>query len=93
MIQSLDALRGQPLVNWVKRGGHLVISVGSNWQAVQDSVLGPILPGKLAGQVQLASLEALDVFAGSTKPITPPRSPKVMVTKLEEVEKRCGRRR
>ncbi len=90
VIPALDALRGQPLVNWVKRGGHLVLSVGSNWQAVQDSVLGPILPAKLAGQVPLSSLDALDIFAGSTKPITPPGSPKVMVTKLEEVEKRGG---
>jgi hypothetical protein len=92
VIPALDALRGQPLVDWVKHGGHLVLSVGSNWQAVQDSVLGPILPGKLAGQVQLSSLEALDTFAGagSTRSITPPGTPKVMVTKLEEVEQRGG---
>ena len=39
-IASLDALRGQPLVDWVARGGHLVVAVGANWQAVRDSVLG-----------------------------------------------------
>ena len=90
MIKALDGLRGQPLVDWVKRGGHLVVSVGANWQAVKDSVLGPILPGVPAGQEQVPSLEALDTFAGSTKPITPPGSPKVMVTKLEEVDERGG---
>ncbi len=87
---ALDALRGQPLVDWVARGGHLVVSVGANWQAVRDSVLGPILPGLPSGQEKVASLEALDTFAGSNKPITPPGTPPVMVTKLEEMEERGG---
>ena len=43
------ALRGQALVDWVKRGGHLVVAVGANWQAVRDSVLAPILPGLPGG--------------------------------------------
>ena len=51
----------------------------------------PILPGLPSGQEQVASLEALDTFAGSTKPITPPGTPPVMVTKLEEVEERGGK--
>ena len=89
-ISALDALRGQPLVDWVARGGHLIVSVGANWQAVRDSVLGPILPGSPSGQVKVASLEALDTFAGSNKPITPPGTPPVMVTKLEELEERGG---
>ncbi len=67
ILKSLDALRSQPLVDWVARGGHLVISVGANWQAVKDSVLEPILPGVPSGQVRVNSLEALDAFAGSTK--------------------------
>ena len=49
-MASLDALRGQPLVDWVARGGHLIVSVGANWQAVSDSVLAPILPGLPSGQ-------------------------------------------
>ena len=83
-LLALDGSRGQPLVDWVARGGHLIVSVGANWQAVRDSVIGPILPGSPAGQVKVASLEALDTFAGSNKPITPPGTPAVMVTKLEE---------
>ena len=90
-ILALDALRGQPLVDWVARGGHLVVSVGANWQAVRDSVLGPILPGSPSGQEKVASLEALDTFAGSNKPITPPGTPPVMVTKLEELDERGGK--
>ncbi len=89
-LMALDALRGQPLVDWVARGGHLIVSVGANWQAVRDSVLGPILPGLPAGLEKMTSLEALDTFASSNKSITPPGSPPVMVTKLEELEERGG---
>jgi len=89
-IASLDALRGQGLVDWVERGGHLVVAVGANWQAVRDSVLGPILPGLPSGQERVPSLERLDAFAGSNKPITPPGTQAVMVTKLEGVEQRGG---
>ena len=51
----------------------------------------PILPGLPSGQEKVASLEALDTFAGSNKPITPPGTPPVMVTKLEELEERGGK--
>jgi hypothetical protein len=89
-LAALDNLRGKPLVDWVERGGHLVVSVGANWQAVRDSVLGPILPGVPNGQEQVASLGPLETFADSKKPITPPGTPAVQVTKLEEVEQRGG---
>jgi hypothetical protein len=91
VMSALDALRGRPLVDWVERGGHLVVSVGANWQIVRDSVLAPILPGLPNGQERVTSLEALDAFAGSNKQITPPGSAPVMVTKLEEVKERGGK--
>ena len=90
-LQALDGLKGQALVDWVRHGGHLVVSVGANWQAVRESVLGPILPAQPAGQERVPSLEAIDTFAGSTKPITPVGSPAVMVTRLEEVDQRGGK--
>ena len=74
-MSALDALRGRSLVDWVERGGHLVVAVGANWQIVRDSVLAPILPGLPNGQERVTSLEALDSFAGSTKQITPPGTP------------------
>jgi hypothetical protein len=91
VLSALDALRGRPLVDWVERGGHLVIAVGANWQIVRDSVLAPILPGLLNGQERVTSLEALDRFAASTKQITPPGTAPVMVTKLQEVNERGGK--
>jgi hypothetical protein len=90
VLSALDGGRGLALVEWVRRGGHLIVSVGSNWQAVRDSVLAPILPGSPNGQETAPSLEALDTFAGSNKPITPPGSAKVLVTKLDEIDQRGG---
>ncbi len=90
-MELLGGLRGQSLVEWVKHGGHLVVAVGANWQAVRDSVIGPILPAQLAGQEQVPSLDALDSFAGSTKPITPAGAPPVLVTKLESFQERGGK--
>jgi hypothetical protein len=91
VLSALEGLRGQALVEWVARGGHLVVAVGANWQVVRDSVLGPILPGLPNGQDRLASLEALETFVGSSKPITPPGSKAVMVTKLDEIKERGGK--
>ena len=91
---AMDALgvRGQALVDWVDRGGHLVVAVGANWQAVRDSALGPILPAVLAGQERLTTLDGLDTFAGSTNnPITPAGSPPASVCKLDQVESRGGK--
>ncbi|MDR3620066.1 MAG: hypothetical protein P4L85_12005 [Paludisphaera borealis] len=90
-LDMIDGLRGQALVEWIKRGGHLVISVGANWQAVRDSVLGAALPAVPAGQERVQSLEALDTFAGSSKSITPPQSPRQMITKLEQLDERGGK--
>lgn len=91
-LARLDSLQGRALTDWVRRGGHLVIAVGANWQKVRDSVLGPILPAVPTGQVRINDLGALESFvAGSTKPITPPGAPAAMVTKLEEIEERGGK--
>ena len=89
-LDLIAGLRGQALVEWVQRGGHLVVSVGANWQAVRDSVLGPALPAVPAGQERVQSLEALDTFAGSSKSITPPGTPPRMITKLEQLDERGG---
>jgi hypothetical protein len=90
-VAALSDLRGRSLVDWVERGGHLVVAVGANWQSVRDSVLAPCLPGLPSGQERVSSLESLESFAGSTKPITPPRSAPVMITKLEGVTERGGK--
>ena len=90
-LQELSGPRAQALVDWVRHGGHLVVGVGANWQAVRDSAIGPILPALPAGQEQVQSLEAIDTFAGSIKPITPVGTPPTLVTRLQEVDQRGGK--
>jgi len=91
-LDMLSGLRGQALVEWVRRGGHLVVGVGANWQEVRDGVLGPALPAVLSGQERVQSLEALDMFAGANKSITPPGLSKPqMIMKLEQLDERGGK--
>jgi len=89
-LKRFEGAEGEALVDWVKRGGHLVLGVGGNWEAVRDGVLGPILPALPAGQERLQSLEALDTFAGSNRSITPPGAPPQSVLKFEEMDQRGG---
>ena len=82
------AIRGQGLVDWVARGGHLVVAVNSRWQDVRDSVLAPILPAKPVGQEPLSriDLKTLEVFAVAAKPIPAANSKPVTVARLEPSE-------
>lgn len=89
-MEALSGPRGRALVDWVARGGHLVITVASQWQAVKASAIGPILPCIPIGEERVPSLEALDTFAGSIKSITPPESPAVLIGKLDRVAERGG---
>lgn len=89
-IRRFEGDKGRAVVDWVKRGGHLVLSVGGNWRAVAESALAPILPALPVGEDRIRSLEALDTFAGSNKSITPPGTPPQIVVKLDEMEKRGG---
>jgi hypothetical protein len=84
------SLRGQGLVDWVARGGHLVVAVNARWQQVRDSVLAPILPAKPVGQEPLSrvDLKSLEVFAVAAKPIPAPDNKPVTVARLEPVEGR-----
>lgn len=89
-LKRFEGDKGEAVVDWVKRGGHLVLSVGGNWEAVGKSALASILPALPVGQERIQSLEALDTFAGSNKSVTPPGTPPQTVVKLEEVDKRGG---
>lgn len=91
VMDALEAGRGEGLKEWVRQGGHLIVSVGQRWQQVRDSVLGPMLPALPNGRTQLDDLGTLESFAGSTRPITKAGSAPVLVTKLEGLEARGGK--
>ena len=82
----------ESLFEWVRQGGHLVVAVGRNWQAVKDSPLAELLPGVPAGRVDLSDPGLIDQFAASgNKPLVPPGSKaKIQVTKFEDWESRGG---
>lgn len=89
-LKRFDGQKGEALVDWVKRGGHLVLGAGGNWEALRQSALEPILPALPVGRERVPSLEALDTFAGSNKSITPPGAPPQLVLKFEEIDQRGG---
>jgi hypothetical protein len=89
VVDALDAGRAEALKSWVRNGGHVVISVGANWQRVRDSALAEMLPARPSGRTQVDDLGALEAYTGSAKPITKGVQP-VTVTRLEGLERRGG---
>src|SRR5262249_51169712 len=61
------------LQHWVRGGGHLLISVGSESQTVAESSLGTwIKPITLSGQAPVRQFSSLEAFAGQNVPLTFP---------------------
>src|SRR4051794_27572723 len=67
VVATLATPRGQAIVDWVQRGGHLVVAVGANWQRLQDSALGPILPCVCRGRASVSDVGVLETYAGATR--------------------------
>ena len=55
-LMTALAGKGEALRQWVGQGGHVVVAVGSNWQAARDSVLGPMLPATPAGTIPVSDV-------------------------------------
>lgn len=70
-FDRLDPGRASALRTWVRQGGHLVVSAAKNWQLVDKSFLGPMVPAKITGMDELKAggepfaraAEALETFA------------------------------
>ncbi len=89
-LASLNAGRGEALRQWVERGGHLVVAVSGNWQAVNDSLLGPMLPCRLGGQTQATPFDSLESFTGGSQQVAF-ENQAMQVAKLDDIEGRGGR--
>jgi hypothetical protein len=90
MLSTLSGAKGEALRQWVQRGGHLVVAVSSNWQAVNDSLLGEMLPLKLNGQAQVTPFESLEAFTGGSRQEAF-ENETARVAKFEEIEARGGK--
>jgi hypothetical protein len=86
-LDALDSGRDRVLVEWVRNGGHLVITGTSNWQRVREGGLKDLLPAIPTGTTRLNDLGALETFAGSAA--NPISEPMVALT-LEGVDERGG---
>ena len=72
VMAALDASRGQALVEWVRRGGHLVVAVGGRLaggprQRARPDPARPCPPARSGSATWRPSI----TFAGATKPIAP----------------------
>ena len=90
MLATLSGNRGEALKQWVQRGGHLVVAVSSNWQAVNDGLLGEMLPAKPNGQIQVTPFDSLESFTGGSHQVAFENSP-ARASKFEEIESRGGK--
>ena len=99
IMSKLNASGGQAVRDWVKRGGHLVVAIGSDWSRVRDSFLldqaDPMLPALPTGQERVSEFGAsIESFAGAARPFSDQAgagAKPILVTKLEEVEARGGK--
>ncbi len=90
MLATLSGNRGEALKQWVQRGGHLVVAVSSNWQAVNDGLLGEMLPARIGGQTQVSPFDSLESFTGGSHQVAFENAP-ARVAKFEEIEQRGGK--
>ncbi|WP_152052770.1 hypothetical protein [Tautonia marina] len=92
-LENLQDFRSQPLLQWVRNGGHLVLAGGfAQWQLVSDpdSVLADVLPALPAERTETGDLGTIESFVGSISPITTPGN-LVSVTSFEPVPGRGAR--
>lgn len=89
-LMTALSVQGEALRDWVAQGGHAVVAVGANWQAVQESPLAPMLPARLAGTIPIKDVRTIESFAGASNQLQPAEKPLTLV-KLEGVEEGGGK--
>lgn len=72
---EMDLGQREALIEWVRRGGRLVLGVSANWDIVSRSAFGEMLPARLSEPTTTTSTKALsphacDLLFGSEEPAT-----------------------
>ncbi|WP_145310582.1 hypothetical protein [Gimesia fumaroli] len=60
---SVSTKENQAIQNWVANGGHLVVCVGDNVEAYQNSEFAKWVPVKVTGKNRVRELSSLELFA------------------------------
>lgn len=71
---EIDPRRNSAIRNWVLSGGHLILSVGDNYQAFQDSLLADWVPTAVTGRMTPRDLSGLESFSGKNERLPTVRS-------------------
>lgn len=90
-LDALDQFRNLALKEWVRNGGHLIVTVGERWLVVNESFLADMLPARPNGQDRTRDTGGIEAFAGSNKTITGPEGPEVALTRLVPLPERAAR--
>jgi hypothetical protein len=92
-LEALQDFRSEPLKQWIRNGGHLVIAGGfPRWEQASssDAVLRELLPALPVGRTETGDLGAIESYVGSNSPITTPERP-VSITTFEPIPDRGAR--
>ena len=72
ILDAIDPQRATALKTWVRQGGHLVVTVASNWQVVSQGFLQSMLPAtpegiQTAGRLS-SEIRVIESIAGGKRP-------------------------
>jgi hypothetical protein len=68
-VDGIDAERREALEQWVKTGGTLVVSLGSDEANRRAALFGQLLAGAVEGMAQTGQLRGLEAYCGTGQPI------------------------
>lgn len=69
ILSQVAAAQSTLLQNWVRMGGHLLLSVGAETDAFEKSPLADWVPVKIDGQLPLRQLSGFESFSGRNAPL------------------------
>ena len=69
LLNQLTIEQGAVVQNWVRLGGHLLISIGCETAAFEKSPLAKWMPFVIEGQTPLRQLSGFESFAGRNAPL------------------------
>lgn len=69
VLAGFDSARSETLRNWVRNGGHLILSMAAEADAYRKSPLAEWVPATIDGQGTLRQLIGLETYSGQNAPL------------------------